>query len=89
MRIPATFSNNVESKTQYGTVDYNGETLILDRNAEATNAATGGVEYVAKALDSEGNAYQINWDIRDDFKNGDIEDEGEACDWDNCTVTEL
>lgn len=38
-----------------------------------------GTEYIAHAIDDEGNEYMVLWDV----VNSDTEDESESCDWEN------
>lgn len=48
-----------------------------------TSDIDGYVWYQAVATDKDGNEYMVVWDILPGFNIDDIEDESEACDWDN------
>lgn len=69
------------------TFNHNGKTITLIQDAYAD----GGIDhtyYTAAAEDADGNQYQVNWTItHPDFES--LEDESEACDWDNPSSIEL
>lgn len=85
----------------FGTVAHDGKTLILTEQAYMDNYGTNGaVRYYAHAVDYDGNIYRIAWDTTaawDDecekAKNGEysgyLDDESNACDWDNPAEIEL
>lgn len=86
----------------YGTVEFEGKTYTLTQDAYANNYGTdGAVRYYAAAVGADGNRYMVEWETseewdaaQDDYKatgevSGYIEDEQNACDWDNpISVTE-
>ena len=80
----------------YGTVTFEGKVYTLTEQAEAANYGTDGeVRYYANAVDADGERYKVAWETTEawneateDYKttgevNGLIEDESNACDWDN------
>lgn len=80
----------------YGTVTFNGKVFALTQDAYFDNYGTdGGVRYYASAVDTDGNKYLVAWgttekwnEAQQEYKvtgevNGCIEDESNACDWDN------
>jgi hypothetical protein len=85
--------------TDYGTVNFNGKTLTLTQGAYCDNYGTqGNVRYYASAVDADGNKYIVAWDTTEqwqqwqkEYANHDndydyiagLEDESNACDWDN------
>ncbi len=84
--------------TNNGSVVYNGENIYLQQQAYCLN---DGV-YAACGKDVAGNVYEIRWnttiawdDACEAFKKGDetqesfVEEESNACDWDNPYSIEL
>jgi hypothetical protein len=80
----------------YGTVNFNGTAYTLTQDAYPENYGTdGAVRYYAAAVDADGNKYLVTWETtevwdkaQESYKvtgevNGYIEDENNACDWDN------
>ena len=69
----------------FGTITFNGQVFTLTQEAYADNFGTdGGVRYYAGAVDTDGNEHQVTWGLKisiEDYKN--LEDESNACDWDN------
>lgn len=71
----------------FETLNYRNSTIINVEGKEYRTTqhpylADNGEEYIAQAVDVYDNAYQITWAINHpDFEN--LEDESEACDWDN------
>lgn len=64
----------------YGTVEHNGETLWLIQAPYPFGPAdTVGYEYIASAVDADGNDYTVSWDVLPDFDPNDTDDN--ACDW--------
>lgn len=48
-----------------------------------------GNTYTAQAADKNGNTYTVCWDVLDSIDIDTLEDESEACDWENpSTVTD-
>jgi hypothetical protein len=70
----------------YGTVEYDGKTLILLQMPYCDDDFRHGhrIVYKAKAKDNEGKEYQIYWRII----NENSEDELDACDWEDYAVYE-
>jgi len=73
-----------------GSIQHEGQELALTQIAYADNMGTDGdIYYKAAAIDRAGNDYEINWDLKEEVKNRDVEkygyleDESEACDWDS------
>lgn len=61
-------------ETTYGTVTYRGQEIYLQQHAYISDSDE---TYEAHAKDGEGNDYRVYWDIID----GDNEDQGQACEW--------
>lgn len=62
-------------------------TELMNLNFVQDAYLTGDIDsnawYQAVATDKDGNEYMVIWDILPDFDINDIEDEADACDWDN------
>jgi hypothetical protein len=78
------------------TVNFKGKVFTLTQDAYADNYGTDGeVRYYASAVDSDGNVYRAIWETTEEWNeaeaaykatgevNGYIEDESNACDWEN------
>jgi hypothetical protein len=69
----------------YGSVQYNGQTLAMTQYAYCDNYGTyGAVRYYAQAKDADGNVYRVAWDTTaewDALEPEDRTDESDACDW--------
>lgn len=51
------------TKANYGSVEFQGKTLVLTQEAYAANYGTDGeVRYYAVATDDKGNEYEIVWE---------------------------
>lgn len=59
-------------------IEWNGKEL---RTIQDPHITDDGAQYVANALDAEGNEYIITWEVT----NYETTDESESCDWDNPT----
>jgi len=67
----------------FGTVTLpDGVVLTLEENAICDDTEDF---YKATATDACDNIYSIRWEVRDDFSRLN-EDEGDACDWEDCMV---
>jgi hypothetical protein len=64
----------------YGTVTYEGRTLKLQGAAAIDGPIDGPASYYAIGEDSDGNLYEVRWDIISECVDGD---ESGACDWDH------
>lgn len=88
-------------ESQNGTVEFEGKKLYLIQQAYA-NQKYDYIVYRATAIDDEGNDYQVEWDTVEGWEdhkvgedgfcavegcNGFCEDESNACNWDEYTVT--
>ena len=80
----------------YGTVEFKGTIYALTQDAYCDNYGTdGAVRYYASAVDASGNKYLVAWETTQAWNeaqelykqtnevSGFIEDESNACDWDN------
>lgn len=83
----------------FGTVTFEGNAYTLTQAAQSENYGTeGDVRYYAHAIDSGSNGYVVTWgttteynlmceaykvDPDDNRIASYVEDEGNACDWDN------
>lgn len=57
--------------------------LNFVQDAYLTGDIDGNAWYQAVATDKDNNEYMVVWDILPDVDINYIEDESEACDWDN------
>ncbi|KYG89138.1 hypothetical protein A0U40_14035 [[Bacillus] sp. KCTC 13219] len=70
------------------TVKIEGREITLTQDAYITGTNEAPY-YEAAGIDSEGNSVIVKWEIKsywlnpDGTLNGDLEDETEACDWNN------
>ena len=82
--------------------NYNGTEITLTEDASADNyRADGRVQYTAMGTDAAGNRYYITWDTTDEWNEAQdewvateedqsyLQDESNACDWDNPVSVEL
>jgi hypothetical protein len=69
-------------KRDYGKVTFNGKEYTLQQDAYADNYMDR-ICYFATAADSEGNNYKVMWELKDPENYAELEDESEACDWDD------
>ena len=66
----------------FGSVTFKGKKYVLTQDAWVDGVQGRESYYKAAAEDAEGNEYMVYWNItHPDFNN--LEDESEACDWDN------
>jgi len=90
---------DTEELKNNGDVEYKGKKLYLLQQAYIDNYGTDGeVIYKTTAIDEDGKDYTVIWTpynndgeyYYDDEGNyrGNVEDESNACDWDNYDVTE-
>lgn len=69
-------------------VNFEGKEYTLTQEAYLTGTHENPY-YEASGIDSEGNEVTITWEIKEHWLNNEgalnglLEDEGEACDWDN------
>ena len=72
------------------TVTFKGKEITLTQDAYLTGPHEAP-HYEASGVDQEGNRVVVKWEIEshwlneDGALNGEMEDEGDACDWDNPT----
>jgi|SRR5690625_1060487 len=84
----------MEAKEQYGSIVspvfyeiLNGKERYIDTEVALTQQAyiDGQMDeapvYKALGIDDEGNKYEIEWSVKDNWEQ--IEDEEEMCDWDS------
>lgn len=81
-------ANKIKGETEMEKVTFEGIEYTLTQQAYITGTHENPY-YEASAIDSEGNEVTVTWDIKEHWLNEDgalnglLEDEGEACDWDN------
>ena len=63
-------------------VIFNCKEYALIQDAYVTGALANPY-YTASAIDEQGNEYMVIWDIKDLENYAELEDESNACDWDN------
>lgn len=71
----------------FGIVEFEGKEYTLTQDAYIDGSADETPYYRAMAEDAEGNEYEVFWDVLENWK--EIEDEQEMCDWDNPAKVEL
>lgn len=76
---------NEEENKMFETLNETNSTIVTVDGTELRTTQEpylNGENYTANAVDQDDNEYKINWEINHpDFEN--LEDESEACDWDN------
>lgn len=72
-----------DTQTTYGTVKHGNEELVLTQQPYLNGTGENPV-YKAAAQDAAGNQYMVTWQVTD----ANCEDESEACDWKDYTVTQ-
>ena len=71
------------------TVFLNETKIILSQEAYYDHNAGTDPHYIALGEDEDGNEYLVRWEISDLDNYKDLEDEGDACDWDEYTIRKL
>lgn len=71
-----------ELKNKYGSVRFNCREYVLIQDTYVTGALANPY-YTASAIDENGNEYMVVWEIKDLENFAELEDESNACDWDN------
>jgi len=76
---------NKEENKMFETLNETNSTIVTVDGVELRTTKEpylNGDNYIANAVDQDDNEYKITWEINHpDFEN--LEDESEACDWDN------
>ena len=62
-------------------VSFEGKEYTLTQQAYIDGPADGTPVYKATAVDQEGNEYEVEWEVRENWE--EIEDESDMCDWEN------
>ena len=74
-----------ENNGKYGTINLNESTNHLNIALTQLPYIDGSTDevpvYRAHGIDKEGNEYEIQWDVVENWK--EIDDEQEMCNWDN------
>lgn len=89
------FNGQIITAKDYGTVTYNGKTLILVQDAyiSETDLTYNGLIYQALAVDpvnfdeeeSDDHMYMVYWHVTADNPD-EVEDEADMCNWDEYEV---
>jgi hypothetical protein len=66
----------------FGTILVDGKEYTLTKNPYVAGSF-GKVYYDGLVEDEEGNEYRISWALKDGIEIDEVEDESDACDWDN------
>lgn len=74
---------NELGSTVHGEIEYEGKALRLTQDAYLDSDFSNGYErpiYTARAIDAEGNEYEIDWEPVEGWE--EFDDESNCCDWD-------
>ena len=59
--------------TNYGTITYKGKEYILTQQPYIMGMINGDPCYLASAIDSEGNEYEVEWELNEETREAYIE----------------